>query len=176
MKQKLNIPRPEPTEEERAICETFARAKWTGKQAELLKDDVQKIVERLGEVRCEAGVLMTAESASYPIPSLAEWNGRIGHLAAQVAAQEKALDNEGRAPADSILELERNKAQLEEMQNITAHLRSFHETETWLREMADFFKAAGVVIKKSSPTVKFYIIKAPPVRPAKPEKATKQPA
>lgn len=168
MQYKIKDQRPQPNDEEREICETFAKAKWAGAQAETLKDQVQAIVEKYGEVTTQSGMLIASASTRYPVPTKAEWKARVdalrnaavedGEMAERRAAELAMIDGDGTTPG------------------LTDRLNSYWEVCEWQKEMEDYLKAAGVTPKKSTPTVKYLQFKTRPDLPAVPGEKKKKTA
>lgn len=165
MKPELKLPatRPQPTDAELRLCELFSESKWAAKQAALLQPQIQAIVDRLGEVRCKAGTIRAATSVAYPMPTLAEWQGRVEALRDLIEI------NEAMPSQESAVTLSDLKARLTQMEDYTQRIREFHEVTAWVNEMNDYFKAAGIIIKQEKPTVKFFEVKEPPVRTKAPK-------
>lgn len=148
MDYKLKETRPQPTDAERQVLETYSAGKYASKIADGLKEPVMEIIARLGEVPVEHGVLMPSESVSYPLPTLDEWDERI-------ARAEKALATAGEAQPHK----DRAERLLERLRIYREELATVHRWQETIKEWTDYFKAAGVVVARKVPTVKFCQVK-----------------
>ena len=168
MSQTKLPPAPQKiTDAERAVLETFIQAKWAGKQADEYFEQVKEIIARVGKYKSGDGVLLPADSTSYPMPTLAQWQERIANIEADLESLEAVLFEP--PDAETMQKIDYVKAQLEQAHSYTPTVVSVLETQEWLKETLVFLRAAGVIQPDKTPTVKFTIAKPAPPKAPKPK-------